>query len=68
MNELSSVRWTRFADVLTRFANEFPKTLEEIQAEHKVRTEIEQQRNRLLQEQNALLKQLITEVSGLGAK
>ena len=68
MNELSSVRWTRFADVLTRFASEFPKTLEGIQAEHKVRTEIEQQRNRLLQEQNALLKQLITEVSGLGAK
>ena len=51
MNELSSVRWTRFADVLTRFASEFPKNLEEIQAEHKVRTEIEQQRNRLLQEQ-----------------
>lgn len=50
MNELSSVRWTRFADVLTRFASEFPKTLEEIQAEHKARTEIEQQRNRLLQE------------------
>ncbi len=68
MNELSSVRWTRFADVLTRFASEFPKTLEEIQAEHKARTEIEQQRNRLLQEQNALLRQLITEVSGLGAK
>ena len=38
MNELSSVRWTRFADVLTRFASEFPKTLEEIQAEHKART------------------------------
>ena len=68
MNELSSVRWTRFADVLTRFASEFPKTLEEIKAEHKARTEIEQQRNRLLQEQNAFLRQLITEVSGLGAK
>ena len=39
MNELSSVRWTRFADVLTRFASEFPKSLEEIQAEHKARTE-----------------------------
>lgn len=65
MNELNSVRWTRFADVLTRLAGELPKKLDEIHNEKKARTEIEMQRNRLLQEQNALLKQLVTEIAGL---
>ena len=65
MNELSSVRWTRFADALTRLAAELPKKLEEINNEKKARTEIELERNRLLQEQNALLKQLVTEIADL---
>ena len=64
MNELSSARWSRFADALTRLAGELPRKLDEINTEKMTRTEIELQRNRLLQEQNALLKQLVAEIAG----